>query len=183
MELRIIEDLEGEIWKQLKEYPEYWFSNFGRMKSYRYRSHNAKNPSWWLLNIKPNKKGYIYPTIHGKHIFLHRLIAKAFIPNEDNLPEVDHIDGCRSNNHVLNLRWVNSQQNMMNKKKYNNNKSGFRGICWHKRDKKWQVQITINGKQIHGGCFDNIEDAIKRRIELEDMYWDKEFNPRYCRNQ
>lgn len=45
---------------------------------------------------------------------IHRLVAKTFIPNPDNLPVVDHINGDRSNNTVGNLRWVTEIQNSNN---------------------------------------------------------------------
>lgn len=43
---------------------------------------------------------------------VHRLVAEAFIPNPDNLPEVDHIDNNPQNNNVNNLQWVSREQNM-----------------------------------------------------------------------
>lgn len=45
-------------------------------------------------------------------VYVHRLVAEAFIPNPDNLPEVNHIDGNRSNNAVHNLEWVSHADNM-----------------------------------------------------------------------
>lgn len=60
------------------------------------------------------RKGYCYITI-GKHKFsVHRMVALTYIPNPENKPEIDHIDGNPLNNNVDNLRWVTRQENEMN---------------------------------------------------------------------
>ena len=53
----------------------------------------------------------MYCHIKKRKYRIHRLIAQAFIPNPDNLPVVDHIDGNKANNNVENLRWVTYQEN------------------------------------------------------------------------
>jgi len=50
----------------------------------------------------------------GKMFRIHRLVAAAFIPNPENKPCIDHIDGDRANNHIDNLRWSNRKQNSNN---------------------------------------------------------------------
>lgn len=56
--------------------------------------------------------GYKHISYKGKSYRVHRLVAKAFIPNPHNYPYVDHIDGNKLNNHYTNLRWCTHQQNM-----------------------------------------------------------------------
>ncbi len=68
------------------------------------------------LATAPNKKvEYMQVSLwannKGKSLYVHRLVAEAFLPNPDNLPEVNHIDGCRTHNHVSNLEWVTRQGN------------------------------------------------------------------------
>ena len=64
------------------------------------------------------KNGYIRMKFENKCLggvvrtSAHRLVAEAFIPNPDNLPEVNHIDSNRANNHVSNLEWVTHSGNM-----------------------------------------------------------------------
>lgn len=70
--------------------------------------------------IKPvyDKKGYVrYRLMSAKRtIKLHRVTAMAFIPNPDNLPQVNHINGIRSDNRVENLEWVTNLQNSLHAK-------------------------------------------------------------------
>lgn len=58
--------------------------------------------------------GYYVVTLNGKKFLLHRLLAEAFIPNPDNKPEVDHIDGNPQNNSLDNLRWSTHKENLNN---------------------------------------------------------------------
>lgn len=80
----------------------YYVSNFGRV--YNSRSHR--------ITLSPDGKDkYAKLRIDGKKYRIHRLVAEIFIPNPDNKPFVDHIDGDRYNNRADNLRWVTSTEN------------------------------------------------------------------------
>ena len=59
----------------------------------------------------------------------------------------------------------------MNSKLYVNNTSGYKGVYWDKKHEKWLAQITYNKKNIHLGCFDDIEKAIKARADAELKYF------------
>lgn len=58
-----------------------------------------------------NGKGYRRVRLRGKTFKVHRLVAEAFLPNPDGLPYVLHLDGDKTNNHVVNLQWSNVQGN------------------------------------------------------------------------
>lgn len=67
------------------------------------------------MSIQENNKGYLFVCAkengRRKNLLIHRLVAEAFIPNPENKPEVNHIDGNPHNNRVDNLEWVTSSEN------------------------------------------------------------------------
>lgn len=106
-----------EIWKDIVGYEGlYQVSNLGRIRSLdRYdrlgRFHKGK-----IRASKDNGKGYlVLPLKHNgvqKMISVHRTVAMAFIDNPNELPEVNHIDGNKTNNHSSNLEWCDRSANI-----------------------------------------------------------------------
>lgn len=64
-----------------------------------------------VLKGQPNGKGYLRVHIDGKLRFIHRMVAEKYVPNPDNLEQVNHKDGNKLNNCAENLEWVSNQQN------------------------------------------------------------------------
>ncbi|OGJ58310.1 hypothetical protein A2635_05320 [Candidatus Peribacteria bacterium RIFCSPHIGHO2_01_FULL_51_9] len=75
--------------------------------------------------------------------------------------DVDHINRNIFDNRRENLRYVTHSQNMMNMKKSAINTSGFRGVTWNKRRKKWVAQIGFQMEKIYLGAFNDIEAAAR----------------------
>ena len=74
------------------------------------------------------------------------LVANAFLENSNNKANVDHIDENKANNNVKNLRWATNQDNLYNQGKIKNNTSGYKGVCFHKKIKKYAAHIRINNE-------------------------------------
>ena len=101
-----------EIWKDVPGYVGlYQVSNYGNVKSILY---NKILKSCWRNSKKEYKTVYLSNCNKRKTFSIHRLVAAAFIPNPNNKPCVDHIDGNRLNNHVDNLRWATHLENNNN---------------------------------------------------------------------
>ncbi|WP_322505473.1 HNH endonuclease [Chroococcidiopsis cubana] len=87
--------------------------------------------------------------------------------------QVDHIYGDKLDNRLENLRPATNAQNQANSKT-RGNKSGFRGVCWDKTNKKWVAKIKVNGKTKHLGRFSIAEDAAcafnKAALEYHGEY-------------
>jgi hypothetical protein len=84
---------------------------------------------------------------------------------------IDHIDGNTSNNSKANLREVSPAENARNRKGLQpNNKSGVAGVSWYRPTQKWYVQLKYNGRPIYGGYYEDFDEAVEARRQLEIKY-------------
>jgi hypothetical protein len=149
---------ELEIYKPIKNYPNYKVSNFG----------NVKNITTGLiLSLNSLSNGYNVVVLINKTkkmYRIHRLVADAFLINQENKKCVDHIDGNTTNNNLTNLRWATVVENLQNSKKRSDNTSGVKGVSFSKYHKKWHARIWIDKIKIHIGYFNTLEEAKQARI-------------------
>jgi len=107
-----------------------------------------------------NSRGYVTVSVNSRAILAHRIIW-AIIHGRDPTEEIDHVNGIKTDNRLVNLREASSSQNTINTRIRVDNKSGFRGVVWHRATKKWSAQIKTKGAgQIYLGLFINKEDAV-----------------------
>lgn len=93
-----------ETFKKIEEFSNYSISNLGNVR-------NDKTGRILKTYTKPS--GYMQVQLGRKTIpqYIHRLVAKAFIPNNDNKPQVNHKNGIKCDNKVENLEWVTASEN------------------------------------------------------------------------
>lgn len=133
--------MQNEEWKDIEGYDGlYMVSNYGNVKSLNYKRTGKE----CLLKPTNNTTGYYLFVVLCKNGVLknyrvHRLVAQAFIPNPNNLPEVNHIDENKNNNCVGNLEWCTRE--------YNNN-YGTRNERHAKALSKHVLQIDKNSNKV-----------------------------------
>lgn len=122
--------------------------------------------------------GYVVLRICAKTYKAHRI---AWLYMTGSTPpdgiEIDHRNGIRSDNSFSNLRLANDEQNAVNARIRHDNRSGVKGVSWHRRIGKWQAQINEHGKRRSLGYFDQIASAQAayetRAAELHgEFVWD-----------
>lgn len=104
-----------EIFKDIEGYENlYQISNLGNVKSLG--NGNSNNSKEKILKPTKNKKGYLTVGLYKdgklKRHKIHRLVAQAFIDNPNNLPQINHRDEDKTNNHFTNLEWCDTKYNI-----------------------------------------------------------------------
>ena len=135
-----------EIWKDIEGYDgEYQVSNLGRIKSFKMKF--GKQPTETIMMLQPEQSGYMRVCLvknkKPKCVPVHRIVAEAFIPNTENKPVIDHINGNRTDNRVENLRWCTHSENSQNTK--------YGSARWN----------SIKVKDNQGHVFDSYREARK----------------------
>ena len=137
-------------WRELEEYPDYQISDDGQVKSFK-----KKKPH--ILKQAKDKSGHLKVKLSigddEKTLTVHRLVAKAFIPNPENLPIVRHLNDIPDDNRVENLAWGTQKDNMDDCKRNNHWRKNYHPPT------RIKVVAIKDGEFID--IFDSITDAEK----------------------
>lgn len=119
------------------------------------------------------RSGYWHLTVGGRPLLKHRVLYAMHHRIElGSLPyRLDHVDRDCANNRIDNLRPATPSENGYNSGLNSANTSGFKGVNWHKQNKKWVAKLKVDGRHIHVGYFSTPEQAsIAREKAANDLH-------------
>jgi len=113
--------------------------------------------------------GYFSGAIFNMQVLAHR-VAWAISHGAWPAGTIDHVNGDKRDNRLSNLRDVPHAQNMKNLRLRRNNRSGVNGVYWAEHAGKWRAEIKADGKRVHCGYFDSIEEAERARRQANERF-------------
>jgi len=123
------------------------------------------SPRGWHHGEYEGKNRYlsVRSTKNGRAYYVHRLVGHAFItnPSEGQFPDIDHINGIKSDNTVENLRWISKHLNGLNK--------ATRNISYRARWQKWLGKVTFKHVHYCLGLWENEEEALEVARDFKQL--------------
>ena len=113
--------------------------------------------------------GYINLSIKKKSYLAHRL-AWLYVNGNFTKHTIDHINGNKKDNRIVNLREATKSENSWNRKMQIDNTSGIKGVYWFSERNKWVARISVNKQNIFLGTFINLKLAENAVIEARNKY-------------
>lgn len=107
-----------------------------------------------------NRDGYLVTRIGDILYYNHRL-AWFYVHGDWPDEEIDHRNGVRDDNRLINLRRASRKQNARNSRKPSSNSSGVKGVSWCKIMNKWFAYVGVDNQRVKVGYFDSLDDAEK----------------------
>lgn len=108
-----------------------------------------------------NGCGYRVGSVLGRRVRAHHVAWAIFHGEWPSM--IDHINGDRADNRIANLRKASPSQNQRNAFMSSRNTSGFTGVSFDKKRKKWKAALSASGRYVYLGLFDRKEAAIEAR--------------------
>lgn len=116
--------------------------------------------------------GYVATRINGKLRKVHRLVATEYIPNPNNLPQVNHIDGNKKNNQASNLEWVDNKTNAYHAMSINAHSNPAKAVVGVHKDGTGLFLRSLTEAEHYGFSRPNIGKVLKgERKKAHDFYW------------
>lgn len=112
--------------------------------------------------------GYRTGSVFARNYYAHRIVWLLYTGNWPD--QIDHVNGNRIDNRIINLRSVSHLENHKNKSIHKDNTSGVHGVHWSKNSNKWRAEIMVSNCRKHLGYFESIEDAAIARKYAEIKY-------------
>lgn len=169
---------ESEIWRALPDVLGIEVSTLGNVRTLDRVISSEKMTCFKkgrVLKQQKNNKGYPIVSIPVDEKWtkktVHRLIAKAFIPNPEELPMVNHKDGNRENNHIDNLEWCSASYNSRYREEFGKSLSKPVFAINLSTLEVTHFQSQIEAGQALGANTGNINSVIKGRIKQTYGYW------------
>lgn len=106
--------------------------------------------------------GYIQIQLDGVLYYAHRIVWAIYY-GQGPVKHIDHINGRRDDNRILNLRDVTEPVNGRNKVLRSDSASRITGVYWNAQRGKWQAQVSANGAAYYLGLYDDLNDAVEAR--------------------
>ncbi|OJH45189.1 HNH endonuclease signature motif containing protein [Paracoccus sp. SM22M-07] len=125
-----------------------------------------------------SKSGYHSGNFDGKLLYAHR-VAWAIVYGCWPEADIDHINGVRSDNRIINLRDVSRTENLKNKRAKPGTSTGHTGVTFYRRDQVYVAQARSGGKNHYLGRFKRLDDAIAARAEANIKFG---FHPNHGRS-